>query len=121
MEKDITISLLMDFYGSLLTKKQLEAMELYYNDDFSLAEVAQNMSITRQGARDLITRGAQALRECEAELGLFERFRRLSQGLEEIIGKAEVIAGSADKADIRVSAENIITIASELLQDSAGG
>ena len=46
--KDLKVSLLLDFYGGILTDKQLDALELYYNEDLSLAEIAQHTKITRQ-------------------------------------------------------------------------
>lgn len=48
LPKDLSISMLMDFYGELLTPKQRDALDLYYNQDFSLAEIAQHMDISRQ-------------------------------------------------------------------------
>ena len=50
MSKDLTVSYLLDFYGDVLTDKQRDVMEQYYNDDLSLAEIAENFGITRQGA-----------------------------------------------------------------------
>ena len=52
MEKNIEISILLDIYGSLLTDKQFEMLNDYYNNDYSLAEIAENYSITRQAVRD---------------------------------------------------------------------
>ena len=50
MAKDMRITLLLDFYGELLTEKQREALELYYNDDLSLGEIGADFGISRQGA-----------------------------------------------------------------------
>jgi len=68
------IGLLMDFYGQLLTKNQLSVMEMYYNDDWSLAEIAENLNISRQGAHDFIKRAKSLLLEYEAKLNLIRRF-----------------------------------------------
>ena len=84
MAKDLSISVLMDFYGGLLTDRQKEAMELYYNQDFSLAEIAENMDISRQGVRDFIKRGEKQLEEFENALGLLNRFSEISGELETI-------------------------------------
>ena len=81
MSKDLSISVLMDFYGGLLTDKQKEALELYYNQDFSLAEIAEHMDISRQGVRDFIKRGEKQLEEFESGLGLLARFSRISDKL----------------------------------------
>ncbi len=90
MSKDLSINLLMDFYSELLTEKQREALELYYNDDFSLAEIAQHMDISRQGVRDFIKRGEKQLFDFENCLGLVERFDNISKEvsrMEEMISK----------------------------------
>ena len=55
--KNLEISYLLDFYGDVLTEKQRDVMEQYYNDDLSLSEIADNFGITRQGVRDAIKRG----------------------------------------------------------------
>ena len=74
MAKDLSISYLLDFYGQMLTDKQREVTEFYYNDDLSLAEIADHCHITRQGVRDSIKRAEAQLREYEEKLGLARRF-----------------------------------------------
>ena len=61
MGKDLSISVLLDFYRQLLTQKQSDALDLYYNQDLSLSEIAQHLGITRQGVRDNIKRGEKQL------------------------------------------------------------
>lgn len=85
MSKNLNISYLMDFYGQLLTEKQLEALELYYNADLSLAEIAAELDISRQGVRDFIKRGEKQLAAFEEKLGLAERFSDISLRLENIL------------------------------------
>ena len=68
MAKDLKISVLLDFYGQMLTEKQREVVELYYNEDLSLGEIAQNCQITRQGVRDSIVRAERTLQELQREL-----------------------------------------------------
>lgn len=84
MSKDLSVNLLMDFYAELLTQKQREALELYYNDDFSLAEIAQHMDISRQGVRDFIKRGEKQLFDFEHCLGLVNRFGNISKEVSEM-------------------------------------
>jgi len=84
MPKDYKISVLLDFYSNMLTEKQREVIEFYYNDDLSLAEIAEHSGITRQGVRDSIKRAEAQLLDCEERLGLWERFIAIKQGLEEI-------------------------------------
>ena len=61
-----------------------DALELYYNEDLSLSEIAQHMNITRQGVRDNIKRGEQFLTETEESLGFFERYAGLEDEMEQI-------------------------------------
>lgn len=77
MEKDLSIAVLLDFYGDLLTEKQSQALDLYYNEDLSLAEIAEPLGISRQGVRDSIKRGEKQLHELENTLGLAKRFKEL--------------------------------------------
>lgn len=78
MGKDLSISVLLDFYKQLLTQKQGDALDLYYNQDLSLSEIASHLGITRQGVRDNIKRGEKQLLSYESEIGLAKRFARVS-------------------------------------------
>lgn len=69
-EKNLKIALLLDYYSPLLTEKQREVIDLYYNEDLSLSEIAEHAQITRQGVRDCIKRGEQTLLELEGALAL---------------------------------------------------
>lgn len=89
MPKNLDISLLLDFYGDMLTPKQREAAELYHNEDLSLAEIAQHLDITRQGVRDSIKRAEFQLMDYEDKLGLHARFLEMKDGLSEISELAE--------------------------------
>ena len=84
MAKNLEISLLLDFYGDMLTDKQRCVIEYYYNDDLSLAEIADNEGITRQGVRDSIKRAESQLLEMEERLGLARRFREMRDAAERI-------------------------------------
>ncbi len=84
MSKNLNISILMDFYGQLLTDKQYDAMDLYYNQDLSLAEIAEDSGISRQGVHDAIKRGEKQLEELEEKLGLAARFAAVSRQVERI-------------------------------------
>ena len=63
MAKDFEMGYLLDFYGEVLTPKQREMLNQYYNDDLSLSEIGENFGITRQGARDAIKHGETTLKE----------------------------------------------------------
>ena len=75
MEKNLIYSEMLDIYKALLTEKQAEAMEYYYNDDYSLGEISELMDISRQGVRDFIKRGEAVMDEMESKLRLIEKFR----------------------------------------------
>ena len=89
--KNLKISLLLDFYGGILTDKQLDALELYYNEDLSLAEIAQHTKITRQGVRDAIKRGETILLDMEDKLGFYEKYHDLDDRVDAVINLAENI------------------------------
>lgn len=80
-EKNYKISFLLDYYGEILTEKQKDAIELYYNEDLSLAEIADHIGITRQGVRDSIKRGEETLIEMEEKLGLAARLEAQKEAL----------------------------------------
>lgn len=72
-EKRAEIGSLMDFYASVLSARQREVLEFYYYEDFSLSEIAENIGITRQGVRDTIKHGEEALLAFEKALGLLKK------------------------------------------------
>ncbi|MBQ7740723.1 MAG: YlxM family DNA-binding protein [Eubacterium sp.] len=84
MAKNLEISILLDFYGEMLTDKQRDFLDLYYNEDLSLSEIAENEGITRQGVRDSIKRAEAQLFDMESKLRLSSRFEELRKGLKEI-------------------------------------
>ncbi len=75
-------SLLLDFYGELLTDKQRECCELHFNEDLSLSEIAEQCGISRQGVWDNIRRGVAVLEEIEEKTALIRRFSETQKGLE---------------------------------------
>lgn len=88
---DMQISLLYDFYGQFLTKKQREVMHLYFENDYSLSEIAENLNVSRQAIHDTIKKSKKILTEYEARLGLAQKFEgrdlaltRISEIVEEL-------------------------------------
>lgn len=73
MEERIILSMLMDYYGGLLTDKQRDIMNLYFNDDLSLAEISQLTKTSRQAIHDIIKRCQKQLYEYENVLGLLNK------------------------------------------------
>ena len=82
-------AMLFDFYGELLTDKQREYFDLHYNEDLSLAEIAEQSGISRQGVWDIIRRAEAAMVEVEEKTGLIKRFNEQSAVLNELDKKME--------------------------------
>mgnify|MGYP000646727194 CR=1 FL=1 len=78
----LTMSLLYDYYGELLTEKQRQLFDLYYDQDYSLSEIAAAAGISRQGVHELLTRAARKMFEMEEKLHVAARFQRVENGLE---------------------------------------
>lgn len=74
MDEVMEISLLYDFYGNLLSKRQRQVLNLYHEENLSLAEIAEEYRISRQGVYDALKNGEKSLRRYEAELGLVGKF-----------------------------------------------
>ncbi len=91
MSKNLAIADLLDLYGDMLTEKQKDVMELYYDQDLSLAEIAEHEEITRQGVRDSIKRGEAYLLELEEKLHFAEKFKRLVEVTDEITARCKEI------------------------------
>lgn len=83
--KDLQIGFLLDFYGEVLSERKRTVLDYYYNDDLSLAEIAEEIGISRQGVRDLIKKAEEELRFFEEKLGLAERFRNTQARAERLL------------------------------------
>ena len=81
-----------DFYGDMLTDRQKEFYALYYNEDLSLAEIAENYGITRQGVRDVIVRAEAILTELEDKTGIIRRFHRMQEQFGQMERAVDAIA-----------------------------
>ncbi|MBQ7088530.1 MAG: YlxM family DNA-binding protein [Clostridia bacterium] len=118
MGKNLEISLLLDFYGEMLTEKQRDMVDYYYNDDLSLSEIAENEGITRQGVRDSIKRAEAQMLEMEERLGLARRFRKINADIEEIYELAQTIRRYSEfpgcPREVSESAARIMMLASML-------
>ncbi|NLU36718.1 MAG: DNA-binding protein [Clostridiales bacterium] len=84
MEKFEKMALLLDMYGELLTQKQRNVMDQYYNFDLSLQEIAENVGISKQGVHDLIRRAENLLLRTENKLGFLKRLLRIQAELKTI-------------------------------------
>lgn len=81
MNEKIIISMLLEFYGQLLSEKQLEIMNYYYNDDLSLREISDMVGITRQGVHNTLKRSGSFLRQLEQKLGLYGKWQEMKKEL----------------------------------------
>lgn len=90
-EKNMRYSLLLDFYGELLPSAQRDMIDLYYNEDLSLSEIAEQVGITRQGVRDSVRRAEDLLSDFEEKLGMAGRFARLSE-VEDLLHKIKDVS-----------------------------
>ncbi|HPD00509.1 MAG TPA: YlxM family DNA-binding protein [Acetivibrio sp.] len=85
MDKLYEDTLLLDFYGQLLTERQFEIMDMHFNNDYSLGEIAEQLNISRQGVYDNIKRGKALLKRMEEKLGLVEKFVKQKNKAQEIL------------------------------------
>ena len=111
------MTMLFDFYGDVLTDRQKEFYDLYYNEDLSLAEIAEHAGISRQGVRDAIVRSETILRETEDKLGLVKKYSGYESKLDEIHQAAAYIAQVNAKLrnfEIAKNVDTILTLTGEM-------
>lgn len=82
--KNLNFSYLLDFYKNVLPDRTANMLDMYYNEDLSLSEIADNFGITRQGVRDLIKRGEEELLKLEERIGLIKKIEDLDKEIKEI-------------------------------------
>ncbi len=98
MEKNVKLSILCELYGKLLTKKQYEFLNDYYNNDLSLSEIAENNNITRQAVRDNIKKGEKKLFEYEEKLSFMKRMFNQEKKIEKVLSElTKIQKESSDK------------------------
>ena len=98
MEKNVEISILCDLYGKLLTQKQFDFLNDYYNNDLSLSEIAENNQITRQAVRDIIKKGEKKLFEYEEKLLFMKRTLNQEKTIEHVLSElTKIEKTSSDK------------------------
>ena len=107
MDKKIEISMLCQIYGKLLTEKQFDYINDYYNNDLSLAELAENYGITRQAARDNIKKGENKLFEYEEKIQIMKTTLNTEKKIAKILEQIATIQSGYSDEKIADILENI--------------
>ncbi|SRR5690606_25551699 len=107
MEKFAQMALLLDTYGELLTPRQRDVMDFYYNYDLSLSEIAEQYGISRQGVHDLIKRAEQTLTDIEQKLGVVRRWLYIEDILSKVIESMDGILDQQEKQKHNKSPEDM--------------
>ena len=107
MDEKVKISILCELYGKILTEKQEEFIEDYYNNDLSLSEIAENNNITRQAVRDIIKKGEKKLFEYEEKLHFMKRTLNQEKRIEKVLSELTKIQKDYSDEQIASVLENI--------------
>lgn len=107
MEKNVKISMLNQIYGKLLTQKQNEIIDDYYNNDLSLSEIAENNQITRQAVRDILKKGEKKLFKYEEKLQFMKRTLNQEKRIEKVLSELTKIQKNDSDKQIANILENI--------------
>lgn len=103
VKKVFEIGMLYDFYGKLLTQKQRDFLELYYENDYTLSEIAENLNISRQAAFDTQKKVEKILHEYENKLGLIEKFEKNQEQIDEAQERLNVILNNIGNIDEKIT------------------
>ncbi len=107
-EKDMRLTLLLDYYGDLLSEQRRSVMELYYCEDLSLSEIAENTGITRQAVRDSIKKGETELHRIDEALNLVNRMQTIQDRCSAASDQLKEILGEIPKGDIHTSLSDLL-------------
>lgn len=99
--------MLCQFYGKLLTEKQYEVLDDYYNNDLSLSEIAENLEITRQAVRDNIKKGENKLLEYEEKLGIMKKVMEQEEKIAVILSEITKIKSKSSDKEVERILEHI--------------
>lgn len=109
----LEMTLLFDYYGDLLTERQKMCFDLRHNQDLSLAEIAEELHVSRQGVHDNLSRAEALLRNMEEKTGCVRRDLACRRAMDTIVSAARALNNSAD-ADVRELAGKILSVAQGL-------
>lgn len=112
-EKNLDVGLLLDFYGDILSDRKKQVLDLYYNDDLSLSEIAEQLDITRQAVRELIKKAESELYFYEDKLKLMNRFNASSELAQRVISacRSETVRNGFSEEfirDVELLAETVL-------------
>ena len=107
VDKKVEISMLCQIYGKMLTEKQYEVINDYYNNDLSLSEIAENNNITRQAVRDIIKKGENKLFELEEKLAFVKRTVKQEKKLQEIVEELGKIEDTSSEKKVAKILEHV--------------
>ncbi len=120
LDKRLQISALLEFYGCLLSEKQFKILKAYYDEDFSLSEIAEDLSISRQGVLDSIKRSENSLFDFENKLHLLEKYKTQQNNLSSLKDRVSEISRQSKNAscdcDIHKNCEIINKMLDELFE-----
>ena len=109
----VEMTLLLDYYGELLTERQRQCFDLRYNQDLSMGEIAEVLGVSRQGVFDNLSRAEQRLRNMEEKTGCVRRAKATRKAVGRILSCAELLASSNDETVSRLASQ-IVEAAREL-------
>ncbi|MBO5110008.1 MAG: hypothetical protein J6D21_04750 [Clostridia bacterium] len=113
-EKDMHFGILLDFYGDILTERQREMLECYYNNDMSLSEISDSVGISRQGVRSSVKKATDILTDMEEKLGLASRFGEIQKLVTDISGELTALKATLSDADAVNKVDHIIVQLNQL-------
>lgn len=120
IEKMVEIGLLFEQYKELLTEKQKEIVSLYYEEDYSLGEISENLNVSRQGIYDTLKRSEKILKDYDNKLNLLYRFQEQEKLVKNIVDKIvdikQNLLQNRDCANLIPKLENIEDICREMLK-----
>ena len=116
--KDLSIAYLLDFYGEVLTERTRELLSMYYCDDLSLSEIAENVGISRQGVRQAIKKGEEELSLLEQKLGLAALHLSRKDGAEQLLALAKTAESEPTKENVTTLVSFVRAFAEGILGDN---
>ena len=109
----LEMTLLFDYYGDLLTERQRSCVDMRYNQDLSLSEIAEELGVSRQGVYDNLSRAEALLRNMEEKTGCVQRAMETRKAVREILDAANKLITYQDE-NVSVLATQIVEAAQRL-------